>query len=187
MSTVGQHQTLQFTGPVRGGAPMDPTIVRGNDNILRAALNAHDADAGIHVQASALGSRPAAGTDGRLWATPVGSDAFAWWYDDGTNWRPLTLVPAYQMQAASATGTLALTRGLTFVGVTTSGGNVTLTLPAAASVAGFRVDVKKLDAANTLTLDGAGAETIDGAATVAWTTQYQTVSIVSDGTQWWTL
>lgn len=59
--------------------------------------------------------------------------------------------------------------------VTTSGGNVTITLPAASTLPGKRFHVKKMDAANTLTLSG----DIDGAASLAWTTQYQSYSLVS--------
>lgn len=71
--------------------------------------------------------------------------------------------------------------------VDTTGGSVTLTLPRAATVRGQWFVFKKLIAANTLTLDGADAETIDGAATLAWTTQYQSYTIYSDGTEWWTI
>lgn len=85
-------------------------------------------------------------------------------------------------QSVSATGPLGLTWPMTLVLVTTSGGNVTLTLPAPADVPGFRVEVKKLTAANTLTLSSSA--NIDGAATLAWTTQYQSYRLVSDGGTW---
>lgn len=69
--------------------------------------------------------------------------------------------------------------------VNASGGAVTMTLPAAASSTGQVVNVKKTDAsANSVTLDGNGAETIDGAATLAWTTQYQSYTIICNGTGW---
>ncbi len=68
--------------------------------------------------------------------------------------------------------------------VDTSAGSVTLTLPAASTVRGQWFEVKKLTAANTLTLDPAGSETIDGAATLAWTAQYQCYTVYSDGTTW---
>jgi hypothetical protein len=79
---------------------------------------------------------------------------------------------------------LGLLSPFTLVKVDTSGGNVTLTLPPASSVTGYEVKVKKMTAANTLTLDGDGSETIDGAATLAWTVQYQSFTVVSDGTAW---
>lgn len=86
------------------------------------------------------------------------------------------------VQAVSATSTLALTWPMTLVKVSTSGGNVTLTLPAPSTVIGFRLEVKKLDAANTVTLSSSA--NIDGATTLAFSTQYQSYRLVSDGVTW---
>lgn len=60
------------------------------------------------------------------------------------------------------------------------------TLPSAASAGdGFTVAFKKTDAtAHTLTIDGDGAETIDGATTYVLNTQYQAVILVCDGAGW---
>lgn len=45
---------------------------------------------------------------------------------------------------------------------------------------------KKIDAsANAVTVDTPGTETIDGSATFVLANQYDTVTIVSDGAQWW--
>jgi hypothetical protein len=62
----------------------------------------------------------------------------------------------------------------------------TLTLPAAADCAGRFLTVKKTSAAAfAVTLDGNGAETIDGAATfAAQDAAYDTVTMLSDGTAW---
>ncbi len=55
----------------------------------------------------------------------------------------------------------------------------------AAGREGRRLVVKKLDAsANAITVDPKDAETIDGAASVTLTTQYETVELVSNGTNW---
>lgn len=86
------------------------------------------------------------------------------------------------VQTVSATADLALTWPMSLVLVDTSGGNVTLTLPSPQTVPGFRVEVKKQTAANTLTV--ASAANIDGAATVAWTTQYDSTSFVSTSSTW---
>jgi hypothetical protein len=69
----------------------------------------------------------------------------------------------------------------------TSGG-ITITLPVAVGMAGKALTVKKLDAtANTVTVDGAASETIDGAATHVLSSQYDVVRIVCDGTGWWVI
>jgi hypothetical protein len=66
-------------------------------------------------------------------------------------------------------------------------GAITVTLPAAADCAGGTLMFKKTTAdALAVTLDGAGAETIDGAATnAAMDAQYDTLTIVCDGLAWY--
>ena len=66
-----------------------------------------------------------------------------------------------------------------------TGGARVVNLPTAAS-ARYRVyTIKKIDASvNTVTIDGSGAETIDGATTQVLTAQYQSVTIQSNGTSW---
>jgi len=68
--------------------------------------------------------------------------------------------------------------------VDASGGNKTITLPAAATVAsGYKVTVKKIDSSsNTVTIDGNAAETVDGAANFVLSDQYQSSAFTSDGT-----
>ena len=60
---------------------------------------------------------------------------------------------------------------------------VTATLPTAASIEGKKVHVKRLGTAN-VTIDGHSSETIDGSATFILSTQYSSVTMISDGTNW---
>lgn len=75
--------------------------------------------------------------------------------------------------------------------VNATGGNITVTLPDSGTVAspkdemGKIFHVKKVDAsANTVTIDGFSTQTIDGATTNVINTQYDSVTIVSDGSNW---
>lgn len=63
---------------------------------------------------------------------------------------------------------------------------ITVTLgPAATLGDGFEVTIKKTDqTTNTVTVDGDGAETIDGAATLEFYRQDEWVSLASDVTEW---
>jgi len=88
-TTVAQHSVATFTSPVNGTTPIDANTVRGNDNTVRSSYNDHDADPGIHVQSSTLASRPVAGTAGRKWITED-SGVYTLWFDDGTNWHPVS-------------------------------------------------------------------------------------------------
>lgn len=71
--------------------------------------------------------------------------------------------------------------------VDTSLASVTVTLPVASVARGRVLTVKKTKAPNTLTIAGAGAETIDGAPTVAVTVQWDTYTLWSDGASWFVI
>lgn len=71
------------------------------------------------------------------------------------------------------------------IGVDTTAGNVTVTLPTAASAVGQAYVVKKVAGANNAVIDGNGAETIDGAATQTITTLWASMTVRSTGTTWW--
>ena len=64
-------------------------------------------------------------------------------------------------------------------------GTITINLPAAGSSTNKLYTVKHVGGANNVVLDGNASETIDGATTHTLSTQYEVVSIVCDGTEWW--
>ena len=68
----------------------------------------------------------------------------------------------------------------------TGAGAYSVTLPPAPLASGVSYTIKRIGT-NTITLDGDGAETVDGSATLALGTQYDAVTIRSDGTEWWTV
>lgn len=72
--------------------------------------------------------------------------------------------------------------------VDTSGGDVTVTLPAASS-SQYRVyNIKKVTSdLNKVIVDGNASETIDGALTANVTVQYESLTIQCDSTSWWVL
>lgn len=83
----------------------------------------------------------------------------------------------------TANATLANTESI-ILGDANSG-NITLTLPAAASSSGVVYIVQKINSnANTVTIDPNASETINGAATLVLSIQYQTVVIWCNGTAW---
>lgn len=65
-------------------------------------------------------------------------------------------------------------------------GAITVTLPPAGDLSGQFYDIKKVDSsANAVTIDGDGSETIDGATTRVLASQYESLTVVSDSTEWW--
>lgn len=72
-----------------------------------------------------------------------------------------------------------------FITVNATGGAVTINLPAVSGLNGRCYIVKKTDVSvNAVTIDGAGAETIDGAATKVLAAQYDVARLVCDGSVW---
>lgn len=65
--------------------------------------------------------------------------------------------------------------------------DMTITLPLASTANGTVLIIKKATAAFTVTIDGNGAETIDGAATQALTTQWSVMRLICNGTAWFTI
>jgi len=90
----------------------------------------------------------------------------------------------WDYKTISATATLDLSWPSTVIEVDTTAGSVTLTLPPLATVPGYRVEVVKTVAANTLTIDGSGAELINGATTLAWTTANDSYSLTALPARW---
>jgi hypothetical protein len=74
---------------------------------------------------------------------------------------------------------------LILVNLVSAGADVTVTLPAASDNA--EVVVKIAGAANgyVVTVDADGSETIDGAATKTMDSDYESMHVVSDGSNWW--
>jgi len=85
--------------------------------------------------------------------------------------------------SVTADATVTVNDGLMLVNATS--GNVTITLYTAANNAGAVLTVKRTDAStNTVTVDGNSAETIDGRLTWLLPQQYASLTIVSDGSNW---
>lgn len=64
-------------------------------------------------------------------------------------------------------------------------GAFTITLPALSELPGLILHIKKIDASgNAVTIDGSGAETIDGATTQVLSTQYDNKMIVAGASEW---
>ncbi len=140
-------------------------------------------------------------------AAPTVTDDSAAGYETGSRWIDVTGQRAYVCLNATAgaaiwkvltgpvgavfntvtkTGTYTPTINDHLVLCDTTGGSFAITLPPAGTVTGLILHIKKIDLnGNTVTIDGDGSETIDKGLTAIITTQFEVVSIQSDGTEWW--
>ncbi|MFJ7269423.1 hypothetical protein ACIQV3_22725 [Streptomyces sp. NPDC099050] len=89
----------------------------------------------------------------------------------------------YPVRTVTASTTVRVIDEVLLVDATA--GAITITLISAASTPN-QYTIKKVDASvNTVTIDGAGSETIDGAATKVLTTQWETVTVIPSGGNWY--
>jgi hypothetical protein len=69
----------------------------------------------------------------------------------------------------------------------TTGGSITINLLPALDWQEKRISIKKIIAANTVTIEPSGAETIDDAANLAFAAQYACIELVSENGEVWTV
>lgn len=90
-----------------------------------------------------------------------------------------------QLPTTSITSAYTATAGDYTILCDATSGAITVTLPLAKPNKQKVYIIKKTDSsANAITIDGNGAETIDGATTQSLASQYDTKTIQSDGTSW---
>lgn len=91
-----------------------------------------------------------------------------------------------RLPVAAKTADYTLTAADWLVLADCTGANVTVTLPPSSGISGRAYVVKRTDASgNTVTLAADGTETIDGVATKALAAQYDRITVVSDGLNWY--
>jgi hypothetical protein len=65
-------------------------------------------------------------------------------------------------------------------------GSVTITLPTASSASGYRFFIKRIDnSANSVSVQRQGSDTIDGATSQSLSLQYMSITVVSNGSNWY--
>ena len=93
-------------------------------------------------------------------------------------------VDGYLFPVMSVTTTYTMNLNDALILCDATGGAFTVTLKPAAECTQKLVVIKKIDNTATVTVDGDGSETIDGATTYSLSSQYQAVRLMSDGTKW---
>jgi hypothetical protein len=93
-------------------------------------------------------------------------------------------VPAITSASPSSTYTISTATGIEEVFLLTPSVNITVNLPAAATAgSGYKYQIKNLST-NTITIDPNSTETVDGSATFALSSQYSSVTVICDGSNW---
>lgn len=104
---------------------------------------------------------------------------------DGTVTKAKLATGAKDHTILSKTTTYTVLNSDQFIKADATSAGFTLNLPTAANISGRTLIIKKVDSStNLVTIDPSGAETIDGSSTYELGMQYQSVTLVSDGTNW---
>lgn len=126
-------------------------------------------------------------SSGRFVRLGIGSDGQALVANSGLPTWDNVASSAFTTDATSSTSYI-MDGTNTVIFANAGSNNVTVTLPHAASSAGYRFYIKRTDgSANTVTVqrDGATSDTIDGQTSVSLDVQYMTITVVSDGSNWY--
>ena len=108
---------------------------------------------------------------------------------DGKTLRLSGGVPAWSdanLATTTKTSSYTITGTDVIVFANATSGNVTITLPTAASFTGYRFYVKRTDGSgNTCSVARSGTDTIDGQTSISMDLQYTSLTIASDGSAWY--
>ena len=101
----------------------------------------------------------------------------AWSADPAATYATATKTSSYTVGASDA---------VIFANATS--GSVTITLPVASGLTGYRFYIKRVDGStNTCTIARSGTDTIDGLTSLTIDQQYTSLLVVSDGSAWYIL
>jgi len=103
-------------------------------------------------------------------------------YSTSTEWRDIEM---RRRVVVTKTSTYTATDDDDVILCDATSGVFTIDLPTAVGRSGKSYVIKKIDStANAITVDGDSGETIDGATTSSLSSQWDYLTIVSDGTNW---
>lgn len=111
------------------------------------------------------------------------TDADLWGAQLNTNWDDIDGLLSQTTSSKTADFSVTSADFNTAFLIDASSSTVTATLPSTIPFNGFAVRFKAIDVTEAITIDGNG-NTIDGSATVTIATENETLTLISDGTNW---
>lgn len=175
----------------------------GSDNVVYTNTNGVGTDNSISTGEVALGGARGTGTGngGRvvIKTAPPGASGSSLnsWVDrivvedtgevgigTSTPISGLDVDTSQSRKFTSITGDLTLDNTHNVIIADATSALITITLPAAATATRREYTIKKVDNVNNIDIVADGSELIDGLGTQSLTTQYQYITIISDGSNW---
>jgi len=158
------------TLPIANGGTGQTTKTTAYD-----ALSPNTTKGDITVRNGTVNVRRSVGTDGQVLIADS-SDA------TGVKWATPSTVSTANVISKTTTYTAVVGDDI----INASGSAFTITLYAASGNSGKSITIKKTDSSftNIITIDGNASETIDGALTTTLNTQYESITLYCDGSNW---
>lgn len=104
---------------------------------------------------------------------------------DTSGFEASTALPRTPVEIKSTNYSIVAADRAKVFNVDSTGGNVAITLPSAVTVGdNWRVTVRHNGTANSVTVAAAGGQTVNGAASLTLSYQFEAVTLVSDGANW---
>ena len=153
-----------------------------NDDTNNPANGSHQ---NVTIRPGTATAAPLTFSTGTLLSTPTNGsmeyDGNYFYLTQGGNRKRITI-----NETVTKTGSYTVTANDTFIFANASTGALTLTLPAASGLAGYRFYIKRIDnTANAVTIARSGSDTIDGMASFTLDLQYTSFIVASDGSAWY--
>ncbi|MGZ8924560.1 MAG: hypothetical protein ACXW2E_01625 [Nitrososphaeraceae archaeon] len=105
---------------------------------------------------------------------------------DGTDssWTTLTSIPPTVINQTTSVLNTNHTSGIVYIHCDCSSTNITINLNTAVNNAAIFIIKKTDSSSNTVTVDGSTTETIDGGETAIIAVQYESISLISNNSNW---
>lgn len=199
--TISTTETTIFVDTLSAAGAITITLPV-SANVTGRILIVADIDGNASVRNIVVDGNAAETIDGSATITINGDYGYLIIQSDGIGWKIISsfgtsgiAVGERRILAKSASYPIVaadyIVGGWLTITMDATGGNRTVTLPALSGAydsvrnIGLVVNVKKLDSsANTVTVDGNGAETIDGAATQIIVAQYDNIQMQAGASEW---
>lgn len=134
------------------------------------------------------GQDPATPSTGELQYANGTDRAAGFYVYTGAAWDSIATSGGITTQTSTKTTTYTITTSDDVILADATSAAFTITLPAANSTPRKLYRIKKIDSTlNAITIDAAGSETIEGSADTTINTQYETITLVPNGTSWFIL
>jgi hypothetical protein len=119
----------------------------------------------------------------------AGIDGYVMTYNNTTgNWEAQATSssnPTVTSASPSSAYTISTHAGIEEIYILTPSADISVNLPSASSCgSGYKYQIKNMASANTLTIDPNGTETIDGSTTFVLNVQYQSITLITNGSNW---